>query len=338
MDKEQMQGIKRLEVGKVKDYILDCCVTMMKCDRDSFYKVIQKEENQNLIEQFCSDQQKRHLIVGYIKKDISWEVVIQIEMNKDQLAGQSVIFIKRNNENQLEAKKEEKAADSEEIHNQIQTFNLSYQDSEGPFEVSQNYIQHCLIPTFNIYKEIIETNESNDVDSYNQLLKKLREVNLVLIQFQQSVYVPQIQLVFDSQIKQKFQDNEKLGIKTNIEDFNLDDNDFINSLCKSVSKWTNDIQQVIKQNFDLQNGTTLQEINYWMKYERALNIIDQQLKQPEVEMTLDILKLKRKVQITASFNDLNFNSVLQKAKECNKFIKELPINDILSANSMDQIH
>lgn len=89
-------------------------------------------------------------------------------MNKDQLAGQSVIFIKRNNETQLEAKKEEKSEDSsEEIHNQIQTFNLSYSDSEGPFEVSQNYIQHCLIPTFNIYKEIIETNESNDVDSYN---------------------------------------------------------------------------------------------------------------------------------------------------------------------------
>ena len=41
-------------------------------------------------------------------------------MNKDQLAGQSVIFIKRNNETQLEAKKEEKSEDSsEEIHNQI---------------------------------------------------------------------------------------------------------------------------------------------------------------------------------------------------------------------------
>lgn len=30
-------------------------------------------------------------------------------MKKDQLAGQSVIFIKRNNEAQLEAKKEEKS-------------------------------------------------------------------------------------------------------------------------------------------------------------------------------------------------------------------------------------
>lgn len=74
MDKEQMQGIKRLEVSKVKEYILDCCVTMMKCDRDSFYKILQKEENHDFIEQFCSDQQKRHLIVGYVKKEGNWEV------------------------------------------------------------------------------------------------------------------------------------------------------------------------------------------------------------------------------------------------------------------------
>ncbi len=129
-----------------------------------------------------------------------------------------------------------------------------------------------------------------------------------------------------------------MGVKAKVDDFDLDDNEFINSLVKTVTKWTSDIQQVIKQNFDLSNGNTLQEINFWMKYERALSIIDTQLKQPEVEMTLNILRVKRKVQVTAYFNDLNFKKELQRAKECNKFIKELPINDILSANSLDQIH
>lgn len=144
--------------------------------------------------------------------------------------------------------------------------------------------------------------------------------------------------MFDPVIKAKIAEAAALGVKAKVDDFDLDDNDFINSLVKTVTKWTSDIQQVIKQNFDLSNGNTLQEINFWMKYERALSIIDTQLKQPEVEMTLNILRVKRKVQVTAYFNDLNFKKELQRAKECNKFIKELPINDILSANSLDQIH
>lgn len=76
------------------------------------------------------------------------------------------------------------------MSSQIQVYNLSYKDSDGPFEVGQNYVQHCLIPAFNTYKEVMSANENNDANSYQQLLTLLSNVNLRLIQFQQSVYVP----------------------------------------------------------------------------------------------------------------------------------------------------
>ena len=118
-------------------------------------------------------------------------------------------------------------------------------------------MQHCLIPAFNTYKEVMSANENNDANSYQQLLTLLSNVNLRLIQFQQSVYVPQIQLQLEETVKAKISENQKLGLKTKIEDFNLDDNEFINSLSKTVTKWTADIQQVIKQQFELVNVTSL---------------------------------------------------------------------------------
>lgn len=88
-------------------------------------------------------------------------------MVKDQLLGQSVIFIKRVKDNLDLKEGVEQIKESVPVSDQLQVYNLSYKDSEGPFEVGQNYVQHCLIPAFNIYKEVIEANESNNVDTYN---------------------------------------------------------------------------------------------------------------------------------------------------------------------------
>lgn len=64
-----------------------------------------------------------------------------------------------------------------------------------------------------------------------------------------------------------------------IEDFEnlLDKNDFIESLVSCVTKWTKDIRAIINMDYEVSSGSTLQEINYWLSYERSLNLIDQQI-------------------------------------------------------------
>ena len=89
--------------------------------------------------------------------------------------------------------------------------------------------------------------------------------------------------------------------------------EFISSLCSCVNKWTRDIATVCKMKHEISNGTTLQEINYWMSYERSLNLIDQQLKLPEVDITIKILESKTKFAVTNAFKyDLNFKNILQR--------------------------
>lgn len=180
----------QLEVDKLQEYVTGACATILGVEKDWFYKKIHDADNHHLMTTFAQDPQLRHLVVTRAsRKDGTEEKVeIQLEMAKEQLLGQSVIFIKRIKDS-LDLKAD-KSSGSTPVSDMLQVYNLSYNDSEGPFEVGQNYVQHCLIPAFNIYKEVIEANESNNVDTYNQLLKKLREVNLGLIQFQQSVYVP----------------------------------------------------------------------------------------------------------------------------------------------------
>lgn len=62
-----------------------------------------------------------------------------------------------------------------------------------------------------------------------------------------------------------------------IEDFDdlLSNNDFIENLISCVTKWTKDIRAIITMDYEVSSGTTLQEINYWLSYERSLNLVDQ---------------------------------------------------------------
>jgi hypothetical protein len=49
---------------------------------------------------------------------------------------------------------------------------------------------------------------------------------------------------------------------------------------------------VTKMTFEITSGTsTLQEINYWLSYERSLHIIDQQIQSDEVLIIYNRYKL-----------------------------------------------
>lgn len=55
-------------------------------------------------------------------------------------------------------------------------------------------------------------------------------------------------------------------------------------------------------------------------------------------MTLEILKKKLKHNVTMPFEfDLKFKYTLQVCVQCNQFMKEFPLNDLLSAGSLSDI-
>lgn len=66
----------------------------------------------------------------------------------------------------------------------------------------------------------------------------------------------------------------------------VENEQFIESLATCVKRWNRDIQEVSKMNYAVSQGNTLQEINFWISKEKSLNMIEQQLKLPEVDLTL----------------------------------------------------
>lgn len=60
------------------------------------------------------------------------------------------------------------------------------------------------------------------------------------------------------------------------------DHTFLNKLQGDVNGWIKEIQKVTKLSRDPASGTAIQEINFWISMERALEKIDEQLKSDEI--------------------------------------------------------
>ena len=73
------------------------------------------------------------------------------------------------------------------------------------------------------------------------------------------------------------------------------DSTFLNQLQGGVNKWSKEIQRVAKLQRDPQSGTAMQEVNFWLGMEKALNDVHQQLQRPEVQLTMSLLKGARRI-------------------------------------------
>jgi len=55
------------------------------------------------------------------------------------------------------------------------------------------------------------------------------------------------------------------------------------------------------------------EINYWISFERSLNLIEEQMNSPEVNITIKLLENQNKFNVTNPFKyDINFKNILGK--------------------------
>lgn len=86
----------------------------------------------------------------------------------------------------------------------IQVINLGYYAHDAsPISINHLYVQSCFLPIFNAYRAQFEAKMPNSKQAYQQLLKKLSEFNLALIQCQHNVDVPEIQLIYDQTLKER---------------------------------------------------------------------------------------------------------------------------------------
>jgi dynein heavy chain 1 len=104
--------------------------------------------------------------------------------------------------------------------------------------------------------------------------------------------VPEIELVHDPEIKAKADECKAAGRELTIEDFEdrIQDPNFVKRLEKTMTQWIKDIRRITQLNHDPQQGSALQEINFWLSIERSLTHIEEQLKSGMASVTTTLLR------------------------------------------------
>ena len=113
----------------------------------------------------------------------------------------------------------------------------------------------------------------------------------------------------------------------------------MNKLQNLILGWSKDIRKVTSMQHDIKKGTTSQEINFWAQMENSLRSITEWMVRDDVNMILDILMqstMHRKSVLTLR-NESQITQHITKAKNYNRLLKDIPVNDLLEATNLKQM-
>ena len=96
---------------------------------------------------------------------------------------------------------------------------------------------------------------------------------MILSQSQKNSDIPDIQLEIYQEIKSRVNEFKSKEKSITVDDFldKIGDNDFMVRLQNIVLRWTQDISNLTKMNRDINQGTVIQEVNFWKHMESCLS-------------------------------------------------------------------
>ncbi|KAG0049018.1 hypothetical protein BGZ83_006135 [Gryganskiella cystojenkinii] len=221
----------------------------------------------------------------------------------------------------------------------------------SPYEALHSYIHYAVSPYFNAYvstKSGVEGGTSNkrpdDKDGKMGIpmaKKKIAELELSLLHLQQNVEIPEISLNIHPVIQRAIDECREEGRRVTVdalESSYFSDSTFLNKLQGDVNGWIKEIQKVTKLSRDPASGTAIQEVNFWLSMERALEKIEEQLKSDQIVLTLDVLKHAKRFHATVSFiADTGLKEGTEKVHKYNQLMKDFPLNELLSATDATKV-
>ncbi|KAF9438119.1 hypothetical protein BGZ76_009650 [Entomortierella beljakovae] len=214
----------------------------------------------------------------------------------------------------------------------------------SPYEALHSYIHYAVSPYFNAYvstkkgAEAVSSKRPDDKDGKMGIpmaKKKIAELELSLLHLQQNVEIPEISLNIHPVVQRAIDQCREEGRRVTVDALDsayFSDSTFLNKLQGDVNGWIKEIQKVTKLSRDPASGTAIQEINFWLSMEKALEKIDEQLKSDQVVLTLDVLKHAKRFHATVSFiADTGLKEGTERVHKYNQLMKDFPLNELLSA-------
>ncbi|CAF3346282.1 unnamed protein product [Rotaria sp. Silwood1] len=210
--------------------------------------------------------------------------------------------------------------------------------NRAPAEIFRTFLSQAMTPYLKSF--LRQQKERDREKSIVVLEEKLNELEANLLQMNQTVNIPDVNLIPHASISQVLRQCQEKNQRPNVDFFRekVEDSNFLNQLQATVNRWIREIQKVTKLERDPSTGSAMQEITFWLNIERALYKIQEQMSSPEVLLTLEALKLGKRFHATISFDsDTGLKEALDKVKNYNLLMKDFPMHDLLSANDLPKL-
>ncbi|KAF4549174.1 Dynein heavy chain-like protein [Elsinoe fawcettii] len=220
--------------------------------------------------------------------------------------------------------------------------------SGSPLEALHSLVHFALAPYFDAYARAQESKSTYgkqaDLEAKTGIpaaKRRIAELELSLRNLQQNSEVPELVLPIHPLIQGVAQEARVNGEKpslTQIPQNLLSDAAFLNSLQGAVNGWIKAIQESTQRTRDPSSGTAMQEKNFWLSMEGALENIDRQQNSDEVQLSLDVLRQAKRHSTAVSFNaDTGFKDATENVQRYNSLLRELPLEELLSATSLEKV-
>lgn len=372
--KELQSVLIKKEEEKIRKFLLDKNINLIvigKEGNDNVEREMDDKENDNV--DINMNEEYNSMRTSNLDNKYNNFLFVELMINyKCVTKSISIAFMKRNKENFLSLNDKIDNRNKINLSNELLMFVCGQNDCNTPldlvylylsqgfnniFDAASGYGQNISGPDsshinygtkkdvenmFSINNKYIGYEGENKVSNIlmNNVSKKLNELLISMKNAQIDLNIPIINLHVDKRIKKLLEENP------NVDDMKPDklkqlceSQEFINQLQKDVTKWIEDIQKLTRLNGEFKSGgSALSEINFWIGYENALYQLESQLKNPEVILTLHILKNAKRYFATMSFDsDIQLKQSKEYVLNVNILMKDFPIEDLLGATSIQQI-
>ncbi|KAG8627876.1 hypothetical protein KVT40_003749 [Elsinoe batatas] len=228
------------------------------------------------------------------------------------------------------------------------TANDNELSSGTPLEALHSLVHFALAPYFEAYARAQESKSTYgkqaDLEAKTGIpaaKRRIAELELSLRNLQQNSEVPELVLPIHPLIQEVVQEARTKGEKPSlalIPQNLLSDSSFLNSLQGAVNGWIKAIQESTQRTRDPSSGTAMQEKNFWLSMEGALENIDRQQNSEEVQLSLEVLRQAKRHSTAVSFSaDTGFKDATENVQRYNSLLRELPLEELLSATSLEKV-
>ena len=335
-----IETVQNQSYNILTSYLFSMSSLYLDIEEELYNKALSTVTAANAIKQFLVNPQHTIIVLGV--DDDSGNVSITLELNQRKQE-QAVVFIKKK-----DFSIDEQSQLSKSLRQNLQVFSANDVNNElNPFQMARSCIKNALMPilneistapsTRNLKSDSLATRYMDEDFFVKTVQKKLDDLDMMLLRNKGIDEVPEVKFIYDDNIKKAVNENPSATIE-NIPSAILNDHNFHAGLAELVNKWAQMSSILIKHSNEVVFESLRQEIDYWINYRQKLLDLNEQLKQPEVLLTIEVLKQKKKFnKVNDLAKELSLPQRMEQVNSIVNIIQDIEVGRLEKANDLETL-